>query len=170
MTIGTIFIETDLILAGITLMVMLFGLFGLIIPILPGLVIIWVAALGYGVFAGFETLGWIMFVIITVLMIIGELTEHVLMGTFAHKEGAPWWVVLIVLVVAIAGNLVVPILGGILAGLLALSGIEWLRSKDAKKALVSMRGLLVGFAWGFAARFATGLVMIGSWCVWAFAY
>ena len=168
MTIGSMFIETDLILAGITLVVMLFGLFGLIVPILPGLVIIWVAALGYGIFAGFDTPGWIMFAIITVLMIFGELAEHVLMGTHAHKEGAPWWVVLIVLAVAIAGNFLVPILGGILAGLLALFGIEWLRSKDAKKALASMRGLLVGFAWGFVARFATGLVMIGSWCVGVF--
>ena len=103
-----------------------------------------------------------MFAIITVLMIIGELAEHALMGTHAHKEGAPWWVVLIVLALAIAGNFLVPILGGILAGLLALFGIEWLRTKDAKKALAGMRGLLVGFAWGFVARFATGLVMIGS--------
>ena len=163
------FIETELILAGITLVVMLFGLFGLIVPILPGLVIIWVAALGYGIFAGFDKLGWIMFAIITILMIFGELAENVLMGTHAHKEGAPWWVVLIVLAVAIAGNFVVPILGGILAGLLALFGIEGLRTKDAKKALASMRGLLVGFAWGFVARFATGLVMIGSWCVGVFA-
>jgi uncharacterized protein YqgC (DUF456 family) len=169
MTIGSIFIETDLILAGITLVVMLFGLFGLIIPILPGLVIIWVAALGYGIFAGFDTLGWIMFAIITVLLIAGEIAEHVLMGTLAHNEGAPWWVILIVLPVAIAGNFVVPILGGIFAGVLALFGIEWLRSNDAKKALDSTRGLLVGFAWGFVARFATGLVMIGSWCVGAFA-
>jgi uncharacterized protein YqgC (DUF456 family) len=169
MTIGDISIENDLLPAGITLVVMLVGLLGLIIPILPGLVIIWIAALGYGIFAGFDTLGWIMFAIITVLMIAGELAEHVLMGTLAHKEGAPWWVILIVLPVAIAGNLAVPILGGILAGLLALFGIEWLRSKDAKKALASTRGLLVGFAWGFVARFSTGLVMIGSWCVGAFA-
>jgi uncharacterized protein YqgC (DUF456 family) len=169
MTMGDLSIDTNLILTGITVVVMLFGLFGLIIPILPGLVIIWLAALGYGIFVGFDTLGWIMFAIITVLMIVGELAEHVLMGTQAHKEGAPWWVVLIVLVVAIAGNFVIPIFGGILAGVLALFGIEWLRSKDTKKAWSSTRGMLIGFAWGFAARFATGLVMIGSWCIWAFA-
>jgi uncharacterized protein len=148
---------------------MLVGLFGLIIPILPGLVIIWIAALGYGVFAGFDTLGWIMFAVISMLMITGELAEHVLMGTRAHKEGAPWWVVLIALAAAIAGIFVVPILGGILAGMLALFGIEWLRSKEAKKALASIRGLLIGFTLGFAARFAAGLAMIGSWCIGAFA-
>jgi uncharacterized protein YqgC (DUF456 family) len=169
MTIGDFFIEKNLIIAGITVVVMLFGLFGSIIPILPGLVIIWVASLGYGIFVGFDTLGWIMFAVISVLMVLGELAEHVLMGTLAHKEGAPWWVVLIVLVVAIVGNFVLPILGGILAGLMALFGMEWLRLKDAKKAMVSTRGLLVGYAWGFAARFTAGLMMISSWCIGAFA-
>jgi hypothetical protein len=99
----------------------------------------------------------------------GELAKHVLMRAFAHWEGAPWWVILIVLAVAIAGNFVVPILGGILAGFLVLFGIEWLCSKDAKKVLTSMRGSLVGFAWGFVVRFATRLVMIGSWCVGVFS-
>jgi uncharacterized protein YqgC (DUF456 family) len=169
MTLGGINIDAGLILTGITLIVMLFGLFGLIIPILPGLVIIWVAALGYGIFAGFDTTGWVMFAIISVLLIAGELAEHVLMGTMAHKEGAPWWVVGIVLVVAIAGNFIIPILGGLLAGLLALFCIEYLRLKEPKKALSSMRGLLVGYAWGFVVRFSAGLMMIGSWFVAVFA-
>ena len=72
-----------------------------------------------------------------------ELAKNVLMRAYAHWEGAPWCVVLIVLAVALAGNFIVPILGGILAGLLALFGIEWLRSKFAKKALASVGGLLV---------------------------
>ncbi len=161
--------RNHLIVAGLTFVVLLVGLFGLVILILPGLGIIWGAALGYGIFTGFDTVGWFMFTILTVLKITGELAEHVLIGTQAHKEGAPWWVVIIALVAAIAGNFVVPILGGILAGLLVLFGIEWRRSKDAGKALESTRGLLVGFTLGFAARFAAGLMMIGTWCVWAFA-
>jgi uncharacterized protein YqgC (DUF456 family) len=169
MTIGDISISKDLILAGFTLGIMLVGLFGLIIPILPGLVIIWFAALGYGLFAGFEVRGWVLFAVITLLMIAGELAEHVLMGALALKQGVPWWVVLIVLGVAIAGNMVVPFLGGILAGLLALFVLEWLRSRDAKKALARMLALLVGFALGFCTRFMAGLGMIGSWSIWAFA-
>ncbi|PJH74813.1 MAG: hypothetical protein CO064_09985, partial [Anaerolineae bacterium CG_4_9_14_0_8_um_filter_58_9] len=61
----------------LTLTFMLFGLFGLVIPIMPGLVIIWVAALGYGIAAGFGALGWIMFAIITLLMIAGSFIDNV---------------------------------------------------------------------------------------------
>ncbi len=165
---GNVLSDTNLIVTGITLVVMLFSLFSLIIPILPGLEIIWVAALVYGIIAHFDARGWIIFGIITFLMIVGELAEHLLMGIKAHKGGAPWWVVLIVLVVAIAGNFVIPILGGILAGVFTLFVIEYLRSKDLDKAWSATRGFLVGFIWGFAARFTAGLLMIGAWCVWAF--
>jgi len=168
LTLGNIFSDTNLTLTVITLVVMLSGLFSLIIPIMPGLLIIWVAALGYGIFAGFSTLGWIMIGVITLFGFVGELAEHLLMGTKAHQGGAPWWVVIIVLIVAIAGNFVIPILGGILAGVLALFTIEYLRLEDADKAWSATRGLLVGFAWGFAARFTAGLLMIGTWCFWAF--
>jgi hypothetical protein len=148
-------------------MAMLGGL--LTLPILPGLVIIWAAALFYGIFAGFGTLGWIMFAIMTVLMIAGSVIDNILMATQAHKEGAPWWVTLLALVAAIIGSFVIPIpiLGGILAALLTLFVIEWIRRKDWRKALTSLKGMLVGWGWAFVIRFIIGVVMIGLWLIWA---
>jgi uncharacterized protein YqgC (DUF456 family) len=165
MTIGSYFINVDLIIKGITLTAMLMGL--LVIPFLPGLVIIWVAGLGYGMAAGFGILGWVMFAIMTVLMLAGSILDNLLMGTSAHKEGAPWWVILIALVAAIAGNFALPIIGGILAALLVLFLIEWLRRKDWRKALTSMKGMLVGCGWAFVFRFIIGMIMIGLWLIWA---
>jgi uncharacterized protein YqgC (DUF456 family) len=159
----------DLVGKAITLTFMLFGLLVLLIPVLPGLVIIWAVALGYGIFAGFGTLGWVMFAIITVLMSVGSLIDNVLMGTSAHKEGAPWWVVLLALVAAVAGNFILPIVGGVLAALLFLFLIEWARLTDPKKAFASMRGMLVGCGWAVAIRFIMGMVMIGLWMIWAWS-
>ncbi len=167
MTIGPYVINLDLIIKIFTLAAMVVGL--LVLPLLPGLVIIWVAALGYGLVAGFGTLGWIMFALITVLMLGGSIIDNILMGTSAHKEGAPWWVVLLATLAAILGSILIPlpILGGILAGLLTLFGIEWLRQKDWRKALLSMKGMLIGWGWAFVIRFITGMVMIGLWLIWA---
>ena len=165
MTIGSYSINVDLIIKGITLTAMVMGL--LVIPFLPGLVIIWVAGLGYGMAAGFGILGWVMFAMMTVLMLAGSILDNLLMGTSAHKEGAPWWVILIALVAAIAGNFALPIIGGILAALLVLFLIEWLRRKDWRKALTSMKGMLVGCGWAFVFRFIIGMIMIGLWLIWA---
>ena len=169
MQIGPYTIDIVLLTRAITIVMMAVGL--LVIPILPGLVIIWMVALGYGIAAGFGVLGWSMFALITVLMLGGSILDNVLMGAQAHKEGAPWWVVLIAMVSAILGNFIIPIpvIGGILAALLVLFLIEWLRLKDARKALSSMRGMLVGCGWAVVFRVIIGLVMIGLWLIWAWA-
>jgi uncharacterized protein YqgC (DUF456 family) len=167
MVIGPFSIDIPLLIKSITLTVMLAGL--LVLPLLPGLVIIWVVALGYGLAAGFGTLGWIMFALMTVLMIAGSVVDNILMGRSAHKEGAPWWVILVAMVAAILGSFVIPIpiIGGILAALGTLFGIEWIRRKNWRKALASLKGMLVGWGWAFVIRFIIGMIMIGLWLIWA---
>ena len=153
----------------LTLTFMLFGLFGLVIPIMPGLVIIWVAALGYGIAAGFGALGWIMFAIITLLMIAGSFIDNVLMGTQARQSGASWVSIAAALVFGLAGNFILPVIGGLIAALLALFVAEWIRRKDWREALKAVRGMAWGCGWAFVIRFIMGAVMIGLWLVWAWA-
>ncbi|MGD0613077.1 MAG: DUF456 domain-containing protein [Anaerolineales bacterium] len=156
---------TALLLKAITLLAMCVGLLALVF--LPGLVIIWAAALGYGLAAGFGKLGWVMFAFITLLMLVGLVIGEVLAARRSHQAGVPWWVVFVTLLAAIAGNFALPVAGGILAALAALFLIEWMRCRDWRKALHSMRGLLIGWGWGFVIRFIMGLVMIGLWLIWA---
>ena len=167
MYIGPYYIDLGVVLRAVVLTIMAVGM--IVIPILPGLVIIWVAALAYGILGGFGVLGWVMFALITGLMLVGSILDNVLMGTSAHKKGAPWWVILVAMVAAIAGNFLLPILGGILAGLLVLFLIEWLRLTDWRKALESMKGMLIGWGWAFVFRFIIGMIMVGLWLIWAWA-
>ena len=169
MTPGAFTLTWDLVIKSVTLLIMGMGL--LVIPILPGLVIIWAAALGYGFAAGFGILGWIMFALITLLMVGGSVLDNVLMSTQAHKEGAPWWVMMIAMASAIVGSFIVPIpiIGGILTALLVLFAIQWLRIRNVKLALASMKGMLIGCGWALALRFIIGLFMIGLWFIWALA-
>jgi uncharacterized protein YqgC (DUF456 family) len=165
--IGPYSIDIPLLIKAATFTVMLAGM--LVLAFLPGLVIIWAAALGYGLAAGFGILGWIVFAILTVLMIAGSVIDNILMGRSAHKEGAPWWAVLLALMAAILGSILIPIpvIGGILAGLVTLFGIEWIRRKDWRKALASLKGLAIGWGWAFVIRFIIGMIMISLWLVWA---
>jgi len=158
---------SEVLLETFVLGAMLVGLIGLAVPLVPGLVIIWLAALGYGIFAGFSTLGWVMFAIITILMIAGSIVDNILMGTKAYSTGAPWWSVLIALVAGVAGNFALPVIGGVLAALLTLFLIEWLRRKDWRLALTSVKGMATGCGWAFVIRFVMGMVMIGLWMIWA---
>ena len=158
---------SKILLESFVLSFMLIGLIGLAVPIVPGLVIIWLAALGYGIFAGFGTLGWVMFAIITILMIAGSVVDNILMGTQAHQSGAAWWSVLIALIAGIAGNFALPVIGGVLAALLALFLVEWIRRKNWREALTAMKGMALGCGWAFVIRFIIGVIMIGLWMIWA---
>jgi len=143
------------------------GLFGLAVPIFPGIAVIWLAALGYGVVMGFTPLGWALLVVLTVLMITGATIDNVLMGAKAHKEGAAWSSLVFGMAAGILGTIFFPPFGGLIAAPLMVLLIEYLRVRDFKKALASLRGLAIGWGASFVVRFLIGLAMIGIWLVWA---
>jgi uncharacterized protein YqgC (DUF456 family) len=150
------------------LAVMFIGLLGLMIPIFPGLLIIWLAALGYGLMTGFTTAGWILFIIITLLFAAGSLLDNLVMGQQAHKHGASLISIIVAMVFGILGNLVFPVIGGLIGALLALFLLEWIRRKNWREALTATRGWAIGCGWAVATRFFCGVLMIGFWLIWAF--
>ena len=151
-----------LILAG-----MLVTLCGLIVPIFPGLIVIWLLALLYGIISGFGTLGAVLFVIITVLTILGEVSDNLLMSKKARQEGARWLSIAIAFVAGIVGSIVFSPLGGIAAALGALFLAEFISSRDHRKALAVTKGMAIGWGWSFVLRFAVGMMMIALWAIWA---
>ncbi len=157
----------DVSVFGLALLVMLVGLFGLVVPVFPGIVVIWLAALGYGLAAGFGRLGAVLFAIISLLMIAGILADNFLMGARARQSGASWWSIGGALLAGVVGTLVFPPVGGLIGALAVLLLIEYVRAGDWEQALEASKGLALGCGWAFVVRFVLGLVMIGLWVVWA---
>lgn len=152
----------------VLLAIMLFGLFSLVfLPVLPGLVIVWLAALGYGLLGHFTApLPIVFFVIITLLMLFGSVIDNILMGAGARKTGASWVSITAALVAGVVGSILWPPLGGILFSLAALFLVELLRLRNLRSALVSTRSMAIGCGWAIVARFFIGLAMIGLYVAW----
>jgi uncharacterized protein YqgC (DUF456 family) len=157
----------DVSIYGLTIFVMLIGLVGTVVPLFPGVFVIWLAALGYGIVMGFTTLGIVMFVLITLLMATGTLIDNVLMGVGARKGGAAWSSLIIALVAGVAGTLLWPPIGGLIAAPGSVYLAEYVRHRDWKKALSATGGLAAGWGLSFLARFGIGVMMIILWLVWA---
>lgn len=151
---------------GITLVLMLIGLFGLIIPIFPGLAVMWLSALGFGLVKGFSTLGIWMFVLITLLAIAGSLVDNLFTTVGSRQGGAAWSSIIMGAVAGVVGTVMFPPIGGLLLAPLTIFLIEWGRNNDWRKALQSLRGLAVGWGLAFVARFGMGVVMIICWLIW----
>jgi len=152
---------------GLTIAVMLAGLLGLIIPVYPGIFIVWLAALGYGIAAEFGTLGAWMFGIITVLMLAGSLVDNVLGWVGAKKGGATWGTTTVGLIAGVVGTIAYPPIGGILAAPLAIFLLEYYRLRDVRAALAALRGMALGWGAAYVIRLVMGVIMIGLWLIWA---
>jgi len=152
----------------LTFLTMLFGLFGLVIPIFPGNVVMWLAALVYGLVFGFGRLGGILFAIITVLMLAAVMADNVLMGAKAREKGASWGSIILALVAGVIGTIVLPPIGGIIAAPLVLYLMELQRLGNSDEAVNVVKALLIGWGLAFVVRFGIGIVMFALWGIWAY--
>jgi hypothetical protein len=137
------------------------------VPIFPGIVVIWLAALGFGIAQGFGPLGGWMFALITVLMIAGSLVDNILAWAGAKHGGASWWTMLIGLIAGVLGTIFLPPIGGLITAPLAILLLEYLRLRDWQKAFHALRGMATGWGAAYVLRLGIGVVMIILWLVWA---
>lgn len=149
---------------------MLSGLLMLLMPVLPGLWIMWIAALVYLLVIGINLTSGIFFGFITVLIVIAGFMDNIMMGASAKGAGASWLSIGVALVGAIVGSILLPPFGGLLFGLAGIFLVEFLRIKDWRKALESTKGLAVGCGWSVVIRFGIGLLVFAIWLFWVLAY
>ena len=60
----------EALLFGLTVAAMFVGLFGIILPIIPGTILIYLSALGYAVLEGFNAVDWLSFTVITLIALV----------------------------------------------------------------------------------------------------
>lgn len=153
----------------VILTIMLFGWLGLVVPIFPGNVIIWGAALAYGVLTDFDSSGIWLFAFITVLMFIGVAADNVFMGAKAREAGASWLSIITALVAGIITSFFFTPLTGLVVAPMTLYLTEYIRLKDAEQAIHVTRGMMLGCGWAFVVRFGLGAIQIGLFAIWAFS-
>src|SRR5688500_3847373 len=95
-------------LAGVAMQV---GLAGTVVPVVPGLRLLWLAGLLYGIAVGFGSVGTAAFVAMTVLAAAGTVAGVVLPHRAAGAAGAARPSLLLGLVAAVVGFFVVPVVG-----------------------------------------------------------
>jgi uncharacterized protein YqgC (DUF456 family) len=146
--------------------IMAVGLIGLLFYVVPGLTIIWLAVLAFGIVKGFTVWSGILFGVITLFMIGGNLVDNYLMGDQARKTGAGWLSIAVALVLGVVGTFVLPPFGGLLFAVVGIFIVELIRQKNFKESLKTTGGILKGCGLAVVARFFIGLVMIGLWGLW----
>lgn len=151
----------------ITLAAMVVGLAGVILPVLPGVGLIWVAALVYAIAEGFATIDPLTFAALTILAAIGVTTQIWVSQAGGRLGGASWKALLAGTGLGLLGLLIGLFAGGVWAvpaGILgALLGIllaEYHQRQDWEEAVKAGAGWLVGCLLSGVVQFAVGAMMI----------
>jgi len=151
----------------LTLGVMLVGLVGTLVPVLPGVELIWVAALVYAIAERFATIDPLTFAALTALAAIG-ITANIWASHLGSRLGGASWQALLaglglgavgcLLGLFVGGIGAVP--GGLIGALVGVLLVEYHRRKDWRGAARAGTGWLVGCLLSGFIQMAVGIVMI----------
>ena len=153
----------DVVLQSLTLFFLLVGLVGLVIPVFPGLTVMWIATLVYAILqqiSGLMTIwDWILFSLITILMVVGNIIDNIIIARHVREREVPWISIIFGFLAGLIASLFFTPIIGIVAAPAGLFLAELYRLKDRKIAFESMR---VASSCAFA--FPSISILISSYC------
>lgn len=151
----------------LTLFALLVGLVGLIVPVFPGLTVMWLGTLVYTLLQNalgqMTSWDWFLFSIITVLMAIGNVADNLIIARKMREKYVPWSSILWGFAAGIVASLFFTPVIGLIAAPVGLFVAENMRLKDRNAAMESTKAYMIGWGWSFGVRFFIGLVMTGLW-------
>jgi uncharacterized protein len=135
---------------GLAVAFILVGILGIIVPILPGMLLVWFTVIVYAWRTGFETIGWPTLTFITLVALITGLSNIWLPLLGAKKVGAAKRALLLGIVGAILGTFIIPIplLGTVIGYALGVFLGEYLKQRNVRLALRAGLGGVAG--WGIS--------------------
>ncbi len=156
-------------------LLMILGIIGTIVPLLPGAPLIWLGALMWAWTDNFQRVGWPMLVLLGLLAVVALVSNWFMTTLTSRKAGANWKSVLGAMAGGIAGGFLlsaVPVVGtlfgaliGAVAGMLVL---EYWQKRDAKLAWRSAIAYILGHLASSIVEFVICLVMLALFAWQAF--
>ena len=141
------------------------GLVGTLVPLLPGLPLILVAAFVWVIADGADAAQWWVFGLVAVITVAGMVGGSILPARRASAAGAARVSLLAGAIGAVAGAIFIPIVGAFIGWPAGVFAAEWLRARDGSAAFASTRATVIGLVHGAAIQFGAGVAAVAIWLV-----
>lgn len=151
----------------VILIVMLTGLAGTIVPAVPGIGMMWIASIIYGFWVGWDSLGIVLAIIITIITVAAMVAGFVLPKRAASDAGAATWSQWAAVLGAIIGFFIIPVIGIVIGALVGIGIAEYLDKGDWDQARTSTIAVAKGFGVSALVQFGLGAVIVLVWAAWA---
>jgi uncharacterized protein YqgC (DUF456 family) len=152
---------------GLVAILLIAGLLGSILPLLPGTPLILAGSLLYAVVTDFEPIGVGRLLILAGIAALAYSLDYLAGAAGVKKLGGSRWAMLGAVVGAVVGVFFGP-LGLILGPILGAVACELLVSRELGTSVRSGFGTIVGMLFGLAIKFSLAVVMVGLflWWIW----
>ncbi len=148
------------VLAGIGILV---GLFGTVLPVLPGLVLCWVSVLVWAIVADAGWGRWLVLGLVTVFVVVGTVVKYAWPGRNLKQSGVPNLSLFAGLVLGIVGFFVVPLVGLPIGFVLGVWLAEAARLKDFRTAWPPTWAALKATGLSVMIELAAGMAVAVTW-------
>lgn len=145
---------------GVTIAIMLVGLIGTVVPILPGTVFIWLGVLFYAVVNQFQAIGPIAFAILTLIALVTGTADIWMRLLGAKVSGTSRRSVIYAFIGGIIGMFVFAFIGSFIGYALGIVLGEYQKHQDLQKALKSSVGGLASIGAAAIVQLSGGLLML----------
>lgn len=161
-------------LAGYALVTL--GVIGVILPLVPGPLLIWLGALVWAWGDGFERINWVVLTILGALAVLAWASDLLFTTALSRRAGVSWKAIGGAIVGGLAGGLlltgipVVGTIGGALVGaMLGALLVEWFDKRNLRRALRATWSYLIGSLAASALEILIAVVMVivFFWRVWS---
>lgn len=139
---------------GLAVVLILVGLIGSLIPVLPGSILVWLTVLFYTILDGWDAITPLLFIFITVISVITGTANIWLSLLGAKTGGASGQSLLLGILGSIIGLFVFSLIGSIIGYALGIIVGEYLKHKDWNIALKASFGGIAG--WGISTAIEAG--------------
>ena len=150
---------TGLVLVGLAILV---GLLGVIVPALPGLLLVWGAVLVWALVER-TALAWVVLAVATALVATGEVVKYLIPSRRIRAAGVPATSLAAGGVLAIVGFFVIPVVGGLIGFVLGVYLAERLRLPGHAEAWPSTLHALKAAGLSMLIELGAWLLVAGTW-------
>ena len=142
----------------------LVGLVGIVVPVLPGLLIVWGAVLLWA-WEAQATAGWVVLGLATILALTGFLMQYLLPGRRMRDAGVRTSTTVAAAGLAVVGFFVIPVVGAFLGFALGIYLIERVRLGAHPVAWLSTKHALKAIALSMGIELLTAVAIAGTWVI-----
>ena len=148
----------------VTGLLMLVGLVGIVLPVLPGLLLVWLATALWA-YDHPNHSAWVVFAVAGVVYAVGVVTQYLVPGRRLKDAGVRTTTLLLAVVLAIVGFFVIPVVGALVGFVLGIYLVESTRHRDHRMAWTSTKHALKAVALSMGIELAAGFTIVIVWLV-----